>query len=465
MSRKEASMSRSWQGRPWIDRMPVWILLACWLLPGAIGRAATAPPAFPEAEGFGAATPGGRGGRIWIVRTLADAGPGSFREAVTASGPRVVVFAVGGLISLGSPLEIREPFLTIAGQTAPGGGITLRGAQVSIQTHDVIVRHLRFRPGDIARTEADALNIVGDSHDVIVDHCSASWSVDEALSPSGAIRNVTVQWSVIAEALNHSIHGKGAHGYGSLVRANGGVTLHHNLWAHNAARNPRLGDNYGREPWPTFDVRNNVIYDYGEMASGMTGDRLSVNYVANYIRPGPSSNRSRGIVVLTDTASAAYFLEGNVADGLPGRGNDASWFDKTAKDGKPLVTIVARPFPAPPVRTTSAAEALEAVLADAGATRPQRDAVDARIVRTVRDRNGSVIDSQAQVGGWPEYKGGTPPADTDQDGIPDGWERRHGLDPRDAADAARIHSSGYSSIELYVNELAAGAASRSGRPR
>jgi pectate lyase len=365
------------------------------------------------------------------------------------------------LITLQSPLDIRGPFLTIAGQTAPGDGIAIRGAQVSIQTHDVIVRSLRFRPGDIAKAEADTLNIVGDSHDVIVDHCSASWSVDEALSPSGGIRNITVQWSIIAEALNHSIHSKGAHGYGSLVRAIGGVTLHHNLWAHNSARNPRLGDNYGREPWPIFDVRNNVIYDYGEMASGMTGDRLSVNYVANYVRPGPSSNRSRGIVVLTDTASATYFVEGNVADGLPGRRNDATWFDRTEKDGRPLVTIVAQPFPAPPVRTTSAEEALEAVLADAGATRPRRDAVDARIVRSVRERTGSVIDSQAQVGGWPEYRGGVAPADTDQDGMPDAWEGAHGLNPRDPADAARMQPSGYTNIELYVNELASGSPSPS----
>ena len=208
---------------------------------------------------------------MWIVRTLDDSGPGSFREAVTARGPRLVVFSVGGLITLRSPLDIREPFLTVAGQTAPGDGIAIRGAQVSIQTHDVIVRHLRFRPGDIAKAEADALNIVGDSHDVIVDHCSASWSVDEALSPSGALRDVTVQWSIIAEALNHSIHSKGAHGYGSLVRAVGGVTLHHNLWAHNTARNPRLGDNYGREA--VADFRRSQQRDLRLRRTGERHDR------------------------------------------------------------------------------------------------------------------------------------------------------------------------------------------------
>ncbi len=438
-------------------------LVTCCLLLVAAGRAAAPVPAFPGAEGFGATTAGGRGGRVWVVRTLDDSGPGSFREAATARGPRVVVFSVGGLITLQSALDIREPFLTIAGQTAPGDGIAVRGAQVSIQTHDVVVRHLRFRLGDTSKAEADALNIVGDSHDVIVDHCSASWSVDEALSPSGALRNVTVQWSIIAEALNHSVHSKGAHGYGSLVRAIGGVTLHHNLWAHNAARNPRLGDNYGHEPWPTFDVRNNVIYDYGEMASGMTGDRLSVNYVANYIRPGPSSHRTRGIIVLTDTASAAYYLDGNVVDGLPARRNDATLFDRTQRDGTPLVTIVGEPFAAPPVRTTSADVALREVLADAGATRPRRDAVDARIVRSVRERTGAVIDSQAQVGGWPEYKSGESLRDTDQDGLPDDWERAHGLDARDAGDARRIAPSGYSHLDQYLNERAGGLTAASPR--
>ncbi len=447
--------------RKWTDQLRCGPLIVwCALLVGGGGAAATVP-AFPGAEGFGAATPGGRGGRVWLVRTLADSGPGSLREALAARGPRIIVFSVGGLITLQTPLEIREPFLTIAGQTAPGDGIAIRGAQVSIQTHDVVVRYLRFRPGDIAQAEADALNIVGDSHDVIVDHCSASWSVDEALSPSGAIRNVTVQWSLIAEALNHSTHSKGAHGYGSLVRAIGGVTLHHNLWAHNTARNPRLGDNYGREPWPTFDVRNNVIYDYGEMASGMTGDRLSVNYVGNYVRPGPSSNRTRGIIVLTDTASAAYYIDGNVIDGLPARRNDATLFDRTEKDGRPLVTIARTPFSAPAVRTTSAEIALAEVLADAGASRPQRDTVDRRIVRSVRERSGSLVDSQTQVGGWPQYKGGAVPSDLDQDGMPDDWERAHGLDPRNASDTGRAGPAGYTNIELYVNERASDPPSRS----
>src|SRR4029077_1381624 len=153
------------------------------------------------------------------------------------------------------------------------------------------------------------------------------------------IHDVTIQWSIIAEGLNHSVHSKGAHGYGSLVRAVGGVTLHHNLWAHNDSRNPRLGDNYLKPPFPVFDVRNNVIYDYGAIASGMTGDHLSANYVGNYIRPGPSSRAARGPIVLTETAEAAFYLRGNVVEGREGLA-DAAMFDRTEAAGRRLVTLV-----------------------------------------------------------------------------------------------------------------------------
>ncbi len=432
--------------------------LSCVL--GAMLMAAGPPaslPAFPGAEGFGAFTPGGRGGRTVVVSNLNDEGPGSFRAAVTAKGPRVVVFAVGGLITLASPVTIEEPFVTIAGQSAPGDGICVRGHQVSIRTHDVVVRYLRFRLGDLQQAEEDSLDIAGDAHEVIVDHCSATWSVDENLSPSGGIGNITVQWCLIAESLNRSVHGKGPHGYGSLARAVGGVTFHHNLWAHDSARSPRLGDNYGKPPFPVFDVRNNVIDDYGEMASGMTGDRLSVNYVNNYVRPGPGSNRARGIIVFTDTAEAEYFLAGNVVDGRDDwTADNAKMVDRVERDGKRLVTTVARPFDAPAVKTTSAQQALADVLDGVGAVLPHRDAVDARIVASVERRDGGIIDSQADVGGWPEYRPGQAPIDLDRDGIPDSWERTHHLDPMKPGDASKVSGpEGYTNIETYLNELAA----------
>jgi pectate lyase len=420
-----------------------------------LGAAPASPPAFRGAEGFGARTPGGRGGRVIVVRNLNDSGPGSFREAATASGPRVVVFRVSGLITLASPIEIREPYVTVAGQSAPGDGICFRGSQVSVLTHDVVVRFLRFRPGDISSGEVDNLDVMGDSHDVIIDHCSATWSIDEALSASGGVKDVTIQWSLIAEGLNRSHHSKGAHGFGSLVRAVGGVTLHHNLWAHNTERNPRLGDNYGKPPWPVFDVRNNVIYDYGKFASGLTGDRLSVNYVGNYVRPGPSSDRARGIIVFTDTAAATYFVEGNLVEGRADRTADNTrLFDRAEVEGRRLVMVVRTPFDAPPVHTTSASDARREVLDGVGATLPRRDAVDERIVREVEQGTGAIIDSQSQVGGWPEYRSATAPPDGDGDGIPDEWERTRHLDPKDPSDASRVgDKDGYTNIEIYLDEL------------
>jgi hypothetical protein len=439
--------------------------IACSLLIAPI-RAVGPPPAFPGAEGFGAATPGGRGGRVVFVRNLEDSGPGSFREAVEAQGPRTVVFRVGGLITLRTKVVIAEPFLTIAGQTAPGDGICFRGQSVEVQTHDVVVRHLRFRPGDISGAEVDGVGVGGGSRRVILDHCSAGWSVDESLSLSGDVAEVTVQWCLIAEALNRSVHRKGPHGYGSLMRATGGVTLHHNLWAHNAARNPRLGDDYGRPPWPLFDVRNNVVYDYGRIASGLTGDNLRANYVGNYVRPGPSSDRGRGVVVLTDTAAVSYHVAGNVVEGRPGLTADNRLiFDRVEANGRRLVTFAAGPFDAPPVRTTGAEQALREVLADVGATRPRRDAADARVVREAEVLSGRIIDSQNEVGGWPVYASGPAPPDADRDGLPDAWERARGLDPRDPRDATKAgNAEGYTYLEAYLDDLAVGPVGRPSVP-
>jgi len=432
-------------------------VIACFLL-AASARPLGPPPAFPGAEGFGAVTSGGRGGRVVLVRNLDDSGPGSFREAVGTPGPRTVVFRVGGLITLRTPVVVAEPFVTIAGQTAPGDGICLRGQTVEIRTHDVVVRHLRFRPGDLSGAEVDGVSVGRGSRRVILDHCSAGWSVDESLSLAGDVRDVTVQWCLIAEALNRSVHRKGPHGYGSLVRAAGGVTLHHNLWAHNAARNPRLGDDYGRPPWPLFDVRNNVVYDYGEIASGMTGDNLEANYVGNYVRPGPSSDTKRGVVVLTDTAAVRYHVAGNVVEGRPGTTADNRLlFDRLEAGGRRLVTLVDEPFDVPPVRTTDAAQALWDVLAGVGATRPRRDAVDARIVREVATRSGRIIDSQREVGGWPPYVSGPALSDQDEDGLPDEWERARGLDPTEPSDAAKVAGAdGFTYLEAYLDELAGG---------
>jgi hypothetical protein len=414
-------------------------------------------PAFPGAEGFGAATPGGRGGRVIAVTTLADSGPGSLREACETKGARIVVFRVSGLIDLKTPISVTEPYITIAGQTAPGTGICLMRSEFVIRTHDAVVRFLRSRPGDISGKEMDAMGIGGNARDVIFDHCSANWSVDESLSPSGNISNVTVQWCLIGEALNKSVHSKGEHGYGSLVRAAGGLTLHHNLWIDNTERNPRLGDNYGHPPFPVFDVRNNVMYNWGKTCSGLTGDDLSANYIANYLRPGPSSSE-RPPIVLTPTAHVKYFLEGNIVEGRPQYAKDpAGMFTASAKDIEKLFTLVSRPFDAPTVRTSSAEEAYRAVLDQVGATVPERDSVDARLIEQVRTRSGRIIDSQNEVGGWPVYRSATASKDSDGDGIPDEWEIANHLDPHDPHDGAIIGADGYSNLERYLNQLAQSA--------
>ena len=411
-------------------------------------------PAFPGAEGFGALTPGGRGGRVFLVTNLNDSGKGSLREACEAEGPRIVIFRVSGLITLKHTVVIKNPYITIAGQTAPGDGICIRDFTLEIATHDVVLRYLRSRLGDLSGQQADSITLTSGAENVIVDHCSASWSVDEALSLSGRISNVTVQWCLIGEALNHSKHVKGPHGYGSLSRATGLVTWHHNLWAHNTARNPRLGDDYGRPPYPTFDVRNNVIYDYGEIASGLTQGVLKVDYVGNYIRPGPSSKAGTPIHI-GGPSDLRFYIRDNVFEGNEALTADNSqFFDPVMIDGKRQVQTVTEPFNGKSVTTVSAQSAYEAVLRSAGASLPHRDAVDMRIVEEVRQRKGSIIDSQNQVGGWPELKSKPAPTDTDDDGMPDSWERTHGLNPNDPADGAFDRDKdGYTNLEEYLNSI------------
>jgi acetyl esterase/lipase len=409
-------------------------------------------PAFPGAEGCGTTTPGGRGGRVIEVVNLNDSGPGSLRAACEAEGPRIVVFQVTGLIALEKPIIVTQPFMTLAAQTAPGDGVCLRNYSLAVATHDVVVRYLRSRVGDQGGRQEDALTLAHGASRAIFDHCSASWSIDEALSLAGNVSDVTVQWCLIAEALDHSKHPKGAHGYGTLCRANGPVSLHHNLWAHNDARNPRLGDSYGRPPYPTFDFRNNVIYDYGKICSGLTQGRFGVNYIANYIRSGPSSRAEYPITVGVPS-QMRFFIRDNVVEGndLLTRDN-ALFFSRTDANGVRPVEVVAEPFRLPPVRTESAQEAYDLVLADVGASLPVRDAVDARLIDTVRNRTGSIIDSQEQVGGWPTYRAASARRDSDHDGMPDEWETRYGLDPNDPSDGpADKDKDGYTNVEEYLN--------------
>jgi hypothetical protein len=418
-------------------------------------------PAFPGAEGAGRFALGGRGGRVLRVTHLGDSGPGSLRAAVEAQGPRTVIFDVGGTIRLASPLTIRRGRITIAGQTAPGGGITLRDQPLVVAADDVVIRHIRSRLGDESRIEADAISLTRGRR-IILDHVSASWSVDETLSagsrydpPERGLYDVTVQWSLIAESLNASGHAKGDHGYGSLVRGGHGarMTFHHNLWAAHRARMPRPG-NYNPpsvDPeGPRFEFRSNVFYDWGGGHAGYNADIDSLSvyaFIGNAYIPGPDS-AGRWAFEESNPLARAWF-EANSMDGVT---PDDPWSLVRDSD-RPGYRLTARPDWADAAMETPGAAA-EAVLARAGASL-RRDAVDLRVVAGVRDRTGHIIDSPSQVGGWPALDAGTPWIDGDGDGLPDDWERAHGLDPADASDgAADPDGDGYTRLEDWLTALA-----------
>jgi len=397
-------------------RAALALLLAA---PGpALAQARAAVPAFPGAEGAGAHALGGRGGKVLFVTTLNDRGPGSLREAVETSGPRTILFRVSGTIRLEKPLRIREGRVTIAGQSAPGDGITLRDHPLEVAADDVVIRYIRSRLGDESRTESDAIWILG-GHRIILDHVSASWSVDETLSASANYReagqgfwDLTVQWSIIAESLTHSLHAKGEHGYGSLIRGGRGarISFHHNLWANHEARMPRPGNYSGPEIDPEgafFDFRSNVFYNWGKGWSGYNADKATLaryNFVDNAYVMGPQSQKAIAFHE-SNTLARAWFAGNSMNGTIPA--DPWSLVDGISPDGYRLAAAV----PMPPVTRDPAATAYERVLASAGASRV-RDSVDARVVAGVRDRTGRQIDSQRDVGGWPVLRSAPAPRRT-----------------------------------------------------
>jgi pectate lyase len=405
---------------------------------------------FPGAEGAGAVATGGRGGEVYYVTNLDDSGPGSLRDAVSKDN-RIVMFQVSGTIDLKERINISGSNITVAGQTAPGDGICLRGQQLVIDGNNIIVRFLRVRPGDEAGREHDALTIWGADR-VMVDHCSLSWSTDSVNDVVRDSTNITVQWCIISEPLDQSVHSKGSHGYGTGWGSGpeGGNTFHHNLLAHCNSRSPRLGS----EKSAMLDVRCNVIYNMGEgWAYG--GEHAKVNYVGNYYRPGPSTTRPDKIFRVSNPGTR-MFLRDNVVDGHPEVSSDnvLGLIIDNGIDREKL--LVDDPFDLPHVATGSAEVSLEEVLKHAGAVMPNRDAVDLRIVDDVKSRTGRIINSQSDVGGWPELKAGVPRTDSDNDGLPDAWETARALDPQDPADAQQDSGVG-SALDIYLNELAKGA--------
>ncbi len=417
-------------------------------------------PAFPGAEGFGAYARGGRGGKVYHVTTLEDRGPGSLREAVEAAGPRMVVFDVSGTIRLAKSLAIEEPFITIAGQTAPGDGICLRDATLVIGTDHVVVRYLRCRLGDQGQG-GDAVSIGAGRH-IIVDHCSASWSLDEVLSSSTGeprLSDLTVQWCFITEALNPKNHG-----FGSLVRGCQGArySYHHNLYAHNRGRNPRPGNYDNRNPHEKdpngllLDFRNNVIYNWSGAHAGYNADKESVtrlNYVGNYLVTGSDSRATGKAYQEGSLYNRGYFVGNYYNHRLPE--DPWSLVDFQKWDARRIATYKqAQPFATGPIVTQKAPDAYEAVLRSGGASLPRRDAVDRRIVEEIRGGKGHIINSQAEVGGWPDLQSAPAPRDSDGDGMPDAWEQQHGLNPNDVADGSQDRDGdGYTNVEEYLNGL------------
>lgn len=461
-------------------------------------------PAFPGAEGFGRYVTGGRGGVVYHVTNLNDSGEGSLRWAIGQKEPRTIVFDVSGTIFLKSSLGISNGNVTIAGQTAPGDGICIAGYPFTINANNVILRFLRFRLGNenVAYHEGDGLGGM-DRANIMVDHCSISWSIDECCSVYGN-ENMTVQWCIISQSLRNSGHSKGNHGYGGNWGGKGS-SYHHNLLCHHESRTPRLGPRPSTQEEELLDMRNNVIYNWaGNGCYG--GEGMDVNIYNNYYKPGPATRKKGGAVqyriagigirtldYCTDDNGkpngwypmlhhwGKFYVDGNVIDGNEEVTND-NWtkgiyaqisnnssvdytFTSVTKDTMRLDA----PLDFYATTTHTAQVAYEKVLQYAGASL-SRDAIDSIMVYDTRNNKASftggggnlpgIINSQEDcvyngTSAWPELKSETAPLDSDRDGMPDEWERENGLDPNDPEDRNKTNEEGYTMLEVYMNSLVA----------
>ncbi|WBL24664.1 pectate lyase family protein [Zunongwangia sp. HGR-M22] len=454
-------------------------------------------PAFPGAEGGGSFTPGGRGGKVFVVTSLADSGAGTLREACEAGGARTIVFNVAGIIQLEKPISIRAPYVTIAGQTAPGDGVCIAGETFAIDTHDVIIRHMRFRRGatDVTRRD-DALG-GSPMGNIMIDHVSASWGLDENMSlyrnmfkanknsdrEKLPTSNLTIQNSISSEGLDTYNHA-----FGSTI---GGLnsTFVRNLWANNISRNPSIGM-YG-----SFNFVNNVLFNWWNRSIDGGDYRSQFNIINNYFKPGPITPKDQPISYRILKPESGYldpktygraYVAGNVVEGNPDVTQD-NWnggvqledISEDEKNDRFEYIKQDKMFSMQNVEMMAAEEAYDFVLDNAGATLPKRDAVDERVIKMVRtgeinapdgletkigtefinrrlpadSYKKGIITRPEQVGGYPEYKG-KPYTDSDSDGIPDAWEKKFGLNPNDASDAVGdINGDGYTNIEKYINGI------------
>jgi hypothetical protein len=416
--------------------------------------------AFPGAEGFGKYTSGGRGGKVYVVSNLEDSGPGSLREALEAPETRIVVFSISGNIALKTRIVINHGNLTVAGQSAPGLGITVQNHPILIRSNNIIFRYLRIRLGDLAKREYDAFS-GNKSKDIIIDHCSISWGNDEVASFYDN-ENFTMQWCIISEGLHKSFHSKGPHGYGGIF---GGkkASFHHNLLAHHFARLPRFnGARYHKSPNEEIvDFRNNVVYNWVNftMHGGEEGNH---NIINNYFKYGPATQEEHKFRILRILEpKGKFYIHGNFIFGDE-KATINNWLGGNWEGpirGEQINKAMANiPFELSEINQETAEEAFTSVLLYAGASK-ERDNVDRRIIEEVRTgtanfgKNG-IIDSQNDVGGWPEIRVITGPKDSDLDGIPDDYEILNGLDPNNPKDGQFIKEGQfYTNLELYLNSL------------
>lgn len=437
--------------------------------------------AFPGAEGFGKYATGGRGGKVAAVTNLNDSGEGSFRDALEKfpGEPLTIIFKVSGIIELQSKIQIKRSNLTIAGQTAPGDGICLKnqslilnGASSKGNHGNIIIRFIRSRPGGTDKKGLYGFDMEN-CHDVIIDHCSFSWANEECAAMYDT-KNTTVQWCIVSEGLYEAGHQKGHRSYGGVW---GGqyASYHHNLIAHQNSRAVRFNGSRAHDTMAIIDYRNNVIYNWANANAAYGGEVniiggvSRVNLVNNYYKPGPATPAELKFVHANYAAQNAkgtgeWYLSGNIMEG--GKALTKKNFKglDLAEEGYPKKAEANEPFPiSASIPDQNAKDAFDAVLRNAGAVLPKRDATDSRVIDETRTGKATgmgvfgkagIIDSPVAVGGWAEYKTAAAPVDTDEDGMPDDWEKKNGLNINDASDGSKIGADGYTMLEKYLNELA-----------
>lgn len=435
-----------------------------------IGNAFSASlPAFPGAEGHGALTVGGRGGQVIKVTNLNDSGPGSLREAVTTKGRRIIVFDVSGIINLKSELIISEPYITIAGQTSPGG-ILVTGRTTTVNTHDVIVQHMRFRVGshNIGDAEKhDAVQVLGaywmpnEAYNIIFDHCSISWGIDENMSISGGVTNMTIQWSIISEGLSNAGHPKGEHSKGLMISGKyelpNSVSILHNYIAHNTDRNPLIYAPSGVEV--DVDVVNNVIYNWKGGLSPGSGGPAHVNWIQNYAKQGASSN-SYSFEVQHDgsgTPGSYLYVKGNIGSTRLLQ-TDPDWNVGNGWQNELLSTAWRKdtPWPTPnPITIFEMSDQTAVEIVDqVGATKPVRDSVDSRVVSSFKNNTGAIIGNVSYPADYPVFDNVKTPVDADNDGMADNWEVDNNLNTSMNDANLDKDCDGYTNIEEYIQYLA-----------